>query len=58
MAKTPTHQCEARIKNFATHDTASANHREFRCKRPAITKVNGHWACKQHAKKKPPNGWM
>jgi hypothetical protein len=48
MAKTPTHQCEARTKN----------HGEFRCKRPAIKKVNGHWACKQHAKKKPPNGWM
>jgi hypothetical protein len=41
------HKCEAKTKN----------HREERCKRAAITKVDGHWACKQHAKKPPPNGW-
>ena len=43
------HQCEARTKN----------HGEFRCKRAAVAQLrNGHWACKQHAKKKPPNGWV
>ncbi len=27
------------------------------CQRWAVTQVDGHWACKQHAEKPPPNGW-
>jgi hypothetical protein len=27
------------------------------CRRDAVTQVDGHWACKQHAKRAPKNGW-
>jgi hypothetical protein len=27
------------------------------CKRDAVTQIDGHWVCKQHAKRAPKNGW-
>ena len=52
--KETNHRCQARTEWQAKNPTGKSS--EFGCKREAVTKVDGRWACKQHSKKAP-NGW-
>ena len=47
-------KCEARTWREAHYGRGA----ERGCQRDAVTKVYGRWACKQHAEKPPPHGWM
>jgi hypothetical protein len=49
------HYCEARTWKQAR--AGSWGDSNIGCNRPAVTQVEGHWACKQHADKPPANGW-
>jgi hypothetical protein len=46
-------KCEARTWREAMYGKGA----ERGCQRDAVTKVDGRWACKQHAEKPPPHGW-
>jgi hypothetical protein len=44
-----TTNCEAKV-------CANLKWGGFRCKRPAVTQIDGRWACWQHAETRP-HGW-
>jgi hypothetical protein len=47
-------KCEARTWREAHYGRGA----ERGCQRDAVTKADGRWACKQHAEKPPPHGWV
>jgi hypothetical protein len=49
------HFCEART--WRQDRDATWGGSQFGCQRAAVTQVAGHWACTQHAKNPPKNGW-
>jgi hypothetical protein len=49
--------CEAKTYAQARSGTWAGSQATNGCQRKAVTQVNGHWACRQHAARPPANGW-
>jgi hypothetical protein len=49
--------CEAKTWAQAQSGSWSGSHASNGCQRKAVTIVDGHHACRQHASKPPANGW-
>lgn len=49
------HYCDA--ITWAQSRSGSWGNSQVGCQRAATTQVDGHWACSQHAKNPPKNGW-